>query len=311
MPYKKHFDLKEIPFSTHPDPRFFYLTDQHQTAMDKNQFTAQNKLGLGVTYGSPGTGKTSLSRILFQRFADQQDFETVLLADPQYKTDNRMLRAIIQEFDVGETQKAMADSMQIFSSFLEKKVADEGKTCLLIVDHGERMKEELYALISDLLELKDRDEKGLLQVLVFGRHEMRDKLRDPRSKNLAERIAIESALEPLTYDDMVKKIEFRFHIAGLKEQPFSQDALRELYVRSKGVPRVVNRLADKALYEAMMRDGDQVWAEDIVRAEKVMGMSHLEMSLQNGEKPLTPKKGKRGRPPQGPKRKPGRPKKNS
>ena len=297
MSTNEHFKLKESPFTPHPDPRFFYLTDQHKTAMDKNIYTAQNKLGLGVTYGSPGTGKTTLSRILFQRFSDERDFQTVLLADPAYKTDNRMLRAIIQEFDVGETQKAMADSLHILENFLEKKIVKEGRTCLLLIDHGERMKEELYALVKDLLELKGKDDKGLLQVLVFGRHDMRDKLRDPRSKRIHERIAMESSLEPLTYDDMVHKIEFRFQVAGMINHPFSEEALKELYVRSHGVPRVVNRLADKALYEAMMADRDHVEKADVIKGEQVMGIPHAEMVLQVGETPQKAKKGKRGRPP--------------
>ncbi|HDS11794.1 MAG TPA: hypothetical protein ENN77_02710 [Candidatus Wirthbacteria bacterium] len=301
MAYTKHFKLKEQPFSSNPDPRFFYLTDQHKTAIDKSMFVADQKLGLGLTYGSPGTGKTSMSRILYQKFADSQDFKTVMLADPGYKTDNRMLRAIIHEFDVGKTQKAMDDSLLIFQKFLEKTVYKEGKTCLLIVDHGERMKEELYALLSDLLELRKDDER-LLQVLVFGRHDVRDKLADPRSKNLDIKVASSSSLEPMSFNDMVSQISFRFSVAGLSDQPFTDEALKELFIKSKGVPRAVNRLADKALYEALMADKTVIDRDIIHRAEQVLGLTPLNIVLQDNETLPKKKTGKRGRPPVKPKR---------
>jgi general secretion pathway protein A len=297
MPYQAHFGLKEKPFHHHPDPRFFYLTDQHQTAMQKNQFVADNRLGLGVTYGSPGTGKTTLSRIIFQRYSDSSDYETVLLANPAYKTDNRFLRAVIQEFDVGETQKAMSDSLSIFGRFLEQKVAKEGKTCLLLIDHGERMKEELFSIVDNLLELRGKDSKGLLQVLVFGRNEVRDKLRDPRSGKIYDKVAMTSSLEAMTYEDLVKQIHFRFHVAGLDDHPFTDEALKELYIVSRGNPRAAVRLADAAMHEALNDNRLEVHADTVKQAEKALNMSHDMLILQNDEKPSSPKKGKRGRPP--------------
>lgn len=297
MPYKAHFGLKEKPFHPAPDPRFFYLTDQHQIAMQKGHYVADNKLGLGITMGSPGTGKTTMSRIVFQKYADNRDFETVLLADPAYKTDNRLLRAVIQEFDVGETQKAMEDSLRIFENFLEKKVAAEGKTCLLIIDHGERMKEELYSLVNDLLELRGKDDKGLLQVLIFGRHEVRDKLRDPRSARIDQKVAVSSSLEAMTYEDMVSQIHFRFHVAGLDNHPFLDDALKELYVVSRGNPRAAVRLAEEAMHEALRRNKTEITAAIVKQAEKLIALPHEKMVLQDNEEAAPRKKGKRGRPP--------------
>lgn len=297
MPYQQKFGLREHPFRGHPDPRFFYLANQHQSVIDKSKFVADHKLGLGVTYGSPGTGKTTLSRILFQRFVDAGKYETVLLADPGYKTDNRFLRSIIQEFGVGETQKAMQDSLKIFEGYLEQKLVKEGKTCLLIVDHGENMKEELYALLNDLLELKSPAGEPLLQVLVFGRHIMRDLLQDTRSKDIHEKIAITSSLEPLTFDDLARKVKFRLHVAGMDNHPFSDAALNELYITSRGNPRAAVRLADAAMHQALLSNQDIVDLPLIKAAESSLGLHPSQLALRDNEAPALRKTGKRGRPP--------------
>jgi general secretion pathway protein A len=296
MTYTSHFKLKERPFSHHPDPRFFYLTDQHQNAKDKSEYVAHNRLGLGVTYGTPGTGKTSLARILFQRFSDAHDFKTVMLANPDYPTDNRLLRAVIHEFDVGKTQKAMDDSLRIFQDFLEKKIAKEGKTALLIVDHGERMDESLYALIHDLIELRDQKQaKGLLQVLIFGRHDVLDKMRDPRSKFLQEKVVASASLENLSFEEMRRALHFRFHIAGRDDPPFTDHALQELYVLSKGNPRVVSKLADQSLLEAVLGQWESVEPELVRQAWDKLGADFESLILQEGEE-LPEPKSKRGRP---------------
>lgn len=301
MAYQVHFGLREKPFTSYPDPRFFFLTDQHKTALEKSRFVTENKQGLGVIYGSPGTGKTTLSRILFQNYSDQKSFETILLASPDEKTDNRLLRTIIREFGVGETQKAMADSLKIFENYLLQKLEKEKKTCLVILDHAEAMKEELFGLLRQLLELKNEQEESLLQILLFGRHEMREKLFDPRSLDLHELVSLTSSLEPMGYDDMVNKIVFRMMVAGVKDHPFTEGGLREIFKISRGVPRVVNRLADKALYETYMANQSEIDESMVKKAEKILGLDHHQLTLKPQEKKKSAKS-KRGRPPKVPKK---------
>jgi general secretion pathway protein A len=297
MPYTQRFELREDPFTLHPDPRFFYLTDQHQRAVKKSQFVAENRLGLGVIYGSPGTGKTTLARILYQQFYDSGRYAVVLMPDPVFKTDNRFLRGIIEAFNVGETQKAMADSLRIFENFLRQNYEKSHVTAILMLDHAERINPESYALLDDLLELKAKDGTPLLQVLLFGRHETRDKIVDPRSKRLGEKVAITSSLEPMTFEEMADHVRFRFRVAGQESVPFSEDALKQLYVVSRGNPRAAVKLADAAMEAADSAGQDAVDVRVMRQVADGVSNAMEKLALQENEKPSSGKRGKRGRPP--------------
>src|SRR5947207_516851 len=104
--YLEYFNLTEKPFSTSPDPRFVYLSSQHREAIAKAEYAATEKLGLAVIYGDIGTGKTTVSRYLLQKFRDEHGFNAVLLTHPSYPSENQLLRAICQEFRIGKSAKA-------------------------------------------------------------------------------------------------------------------------------------------------------------------------------------------------------------
>src|SRR5687768_15500233 len=98
--YLEHFGLTEKPFSTSPDPRFFYLSSQHREAIAKAEYAVTEKLGLTVIHGDVGTGKTTVARMLLQKFKDDYRLNAVLMTNPAYPTENQLLRAICQEFRI-------------------------------------------------------------------------------------------------------------------------------------------------------------------------------------------------------------------
>src|SRR6266508_2058346 len=97
--YLKHFNLKEEPFSTVANPRFFYLTPTHATALDKTRYIVQAGKGLSVVYGETGTGKSSLARLLHGTFVDK-GYRSVLLVNPNFPTPFALLRKIVAEFQI-------------------------------------------------------------------------------------------------------------------------------------------------------------------------------------------------------------------
>src|ERR1700687_478976 len=116
LPYLAYFGLKEEPFSTVPSPRYFFLTSVHSTALEKTAYVVGAKKGLAVVFGDTGTGKSSLARLLHQKFLDS-GFISTLLTNPSYPTPNSLLRTIVQEFG-GRTDRSFKGTLDAFKRYL-------------------------------------------------------------------------------------------------------------------------------------------------------------------------------------------------
>src|SRR5436190_20328824 len=219
--YLDYFKLLEKPFSTSPDPRYFYLSPQHREAIAKADYAVAEKLGLAVIYGDVGTGKTTISRLLLQKFRDEHRFNAVILTHPAYPTENQFLRAICQEFRIGRSAKAKLDLLTLFQAYLIEQWK-QGQTPVLIIDEAQTLKPPLLELLRQLLNFETNTEK-LLQVVLFGQNELRDRL--DRKPNLKSRVAMWGALTTLTREDADAMLRFRYQVAGGKELPFEDKAL--------------------------------------------------------------------------------------
>src|SRR5687768_5145988 len=129
LPYLKFYGLKEEPFSTVPSPRYLFLTDIHSTALEKTSYVAGAKKGLAAIFGDPGTGKSSLARLLPQKLTDSPggEFVSVLLTNPNYPTPNSLLRTIAQEFGTPRTDKSYKGMLDVFKAFLLERALEQGK----------------------------------------------------------------------------------------------------------------------------------------------------------------------------------------
>src|SRR5437660_4410910 len=127
LPYLSYFSLTEEPFSTVPSPRYFFLTTVHATALEKTAFVVAARKGLAAVFGDTGTGKSSLARLLHQKFLDS-GFVSVLLTNPSSPTPNSLLRAIAQEFPTERTHKSFRGMLDIFKAYLYSHAVDEKQT---------------------------------------------------------------------------------------------------------------------------------------------------------------------------------------
>src|SRR5215212_12117925 len=123
LPYLAYFSLKEEPFSTVPSPRYFFLTGTHSMALEKTSFVVGAKKGVAAVFGDTGTGKSSLARLLHQKFLDNQ-FTSVLITNPNYPTQNSLLRTIAQEFGTPRMDRSFKGMLDVFKQFLIDQALD-------------------------------------------------------------------------------------------------------------------------------------------------------------------------------------------
>ena len=252
LPYLKYFGLKEEPFSTVPSPRYFFLTSVHSTALEKTAFVVGAKKGLSVVFGDTGMGKSSLARLLHQKFLDA-GFLSSLLINPNYPTANSLLRTIAQELGTPRTSKSFKGMLDIFKEHVWQKAGEDGRTVVLIIDEAQTLRPPLIELLRQLINYETNDMK-MLQLVLFAQEELRNTLARPALRNFRSRVVMASTLEPLSFDELQKMIAFRWSVAsGGEQHPFTPEALRSVFDHAHGMPRETAIICDNSLLLAFLQ----------------------------------------------------------
>ena len=267
VPYLTFFNLKEEPFNTTANPRFFYQSPIHSVALGKTEFTVDAKKGLAIVFGDTGYGKSTLARLLHGKFKDN-GYISVLLTNPNYPTTNSLLRTIIQEFQLEKTSMAYKENLDIFKSYLFQQAVTNQKTIVLIIDEAQTLRIPLLEMLRQIINYETNDMK-LLQLVLFSQEQLRTKLTHPLARNFRSRIAMASTLEAMGQHEHADMIDFRWRVAsGNQPHPFTQDALEAIYVYSKGMPREACIIADNSLLAAFLAGKKNVDKEIVDSAYK-------------------------------------------
>jgi len=253
--YEAYFGLKENPFTLSPDPRYFYLSPQHREALNCLIYGIGEKKGFMVVTGGIGTGKTTLCRALLAGMDGST--ATALIFNPAL-SDIELLKTIHQEFGirmVGRgTKKRYLDGL---NAFLTKNFA-AGKNAVLLIDEAQNLSHSVLEQIRMLSNLETVREK-LIQIILLGQPELRRLLALPSLRQLNERITVRYDLKPLARDDVRRYIEHRLAMAGGEARrdadgAFTTGSYGLIYSLSRGIPRRINAICDRALLIAYGRD---------------------------------------------------------
>jgi general secretion pathway protein A len=263
--YQSFYGFTEMPFNITPDPKFLYLSPTHQEALQHLIYGVQEKKGFILLIGEVGCGKTTICR----RFLNELDparFDTALILNTRI-TEVEMLRTILTE--LGETP--LAQGQQGLAAQINRVLLDRignGRDIVLVIDEAQNLSFKVLEQIR-LLSNLETDKQKLLQIVLIGQPELKELLAQDRLRQLRQRILVNSELRPLALHDTMHYIQHRLTLAGASGRPyFTPAAMRSLHRFSKGIPRIINNVCDKALLAAFVRDSDEVNYWDVRRAIK-------------------------------------------
>jgi general secretion pathway protein A len=241
--YTDFYGLREKPFALSPDPRFLYLAASHREALAHLLYGIDEGEGFIAVTGEVGTGKTTLCRSLLDRLGSET--EVAFLFNPS-GTAGELLHAIAGEFGFDDRTASRHELGDRLNRFLLDRKRD-GRRVLLIVDEAQNLSDGTLEQIRLLSNLETSSEK-LIQILLLGQPELDEKLDSPGLRQLRQRISVRWGLGPLSANETREYVRHRMRIAAAGEcDVFDDAALAEVHRRTRGVPRLVNVLCDRAL----------------------------------------------------------------
>ena len=257
MSYYEALGLTKEPFSTSPDPEFFYHSQSHETVLKRLEIAIRLKRGLSVVFGDVGAGKTTLSRRLFQSFKGEDDFIFHMILDPSGKSEFQFLSTLVNIFGITTPFKSTMDFKEAIEKYLFQKAVEEGKTLVLLIDEGQKISLENLELLRMLLNYETNDYK-LLQLVLLAQMELLPRIQ--RVHNLMDRVAFKYTINPFDETETREMIDFRLKQAGYENTTplFAEEAVRLIYLDTQGYPRKITMLCHEALESLIMRDLSRV-----------------------------------------------------
>jgi len=265
--FLEYFQLREPPFSISPDPRFVFLSERHRDALAHLLYgVGQGSSGGFVQLtGEVGTGKTTLCRLLLKQLP--ANTRVALILNPML-SPIELLEAVCKELHIplrGKQghQKRLIDALNVY---LLQAYA-EGLRVVLIIDEAQNLSAEALEQIRLLTNL-ETDTQKLLQIILLGQPELRELLARRDLRQLSQRITARFHLTPLNAVETRQYLRYRFSVAGGRLFPFTSDAVLALFRHSKGVPRLLNIIADRALLAAYVQENKSIDKKMVALAAK-------------------------------------------
>ena len=250
--YASFFGLKHDPFSIAPDPRYLFMSERHREALAHLLYGVKGAGGGFVLLtGEIGAGKTTVCRCLLEQVPKRCNVAYIF--NPKL-TALELMKTVCDEFHVaykheGAGHPTVKDYLDPLNEFLLRSHGI-GRNNVLIIDEAQNLSADVLEQLRLLTNLETNQRK-LLQIVLIGQPELRTMLARPELEQLAQRVIARYHLDSLSEQETAKYLRHRLGVAGLATaNPFSRRAMRRIHERSRGVPRRINLLADRALLGA-------------------------------------------------------------
>jgi general secretion pathway protein A len=269
--YTSFYGLEENPFNLTPDPRYLFLSPSHKEALDHLLYGINERKGFIVITGGVGTGKTTLCRALLERLDSSSRSALVFNT---HISDLELLQTINREFglaekDPGEKNKT-AYIIELNNFLLDN--FKKGGTSVLLIDEAQNLSHSALEQVRMLSNLETEKEK-LIQIVLAGQTELKELLTAPSLRQLNERILVRYDLKPLDRKDLKGYVDHRFVVAGGRgDVAFSDGALKVIFTYSRGNPRRINAVCDRALLIGYARGQHRITKDVAAKAvEDIQG----------------------------------------
>ena len=247
--YLELYGLKNSPFNLTSDPQFFFESASHKEALALLLYGIHEKKGIILITGEVGTGKTTLCKALLNKLP--KTIKTSFLLNP-YFSDVQLMQAIIEDFGLAVAKRGRLEIMKKLNSFLVE-TSSSGGGAVLIIDEAQNLTYRQLEQVRLLSNLETAQEK-LLQIVLMGQPELFTKLKSESLRQLYQRIAVKYTLLSFKEEELKNYIEFRLKQAGAEDVRILPESYGLIYEFSKGIPRLINMLCDRALLFGFVKE---------------------------------------------------------
>ena len=249
--YEAFYGFHEKPFSLSTDPRFFFHSTPHDAVSQQLLTSVRKREGLAVLTGEIGSGKTTLCRTVIEQL-DRRTL-TSLISEP-FVSGEDLLRTILVDFGVAsrdELARGNATRHELSATLLSfiESLAPLQASAIVFIDEAQNLPPDVVEQVRILAEAGEAS--TLLQVILVGQPSLTALLRRRENQSLQQRVTVRTRLSPLPLDELDGYLMHRMAVAGSGPRlQFDQPAIERMHRLSKGLPRVVNLIADRALARA-------------------------------------------------------------
>lgn len=269
MSYYTVLGLTKEPFSTSPDPAFFFRSSSHVQALTRLEIAIRLRRGLSLILGDVGTGKTTLARTLLANFPQEDGFTFHMILDPSFESEYQFLLQLCRMLGLQTSFKSTLDCREAIEHHLFQSGVTQGHTTVLMIDEGQKLSVDMLENLRVLLNYETNEFK-LLQVVIFAQMELLGRIR--RIRNFIDRVALKYIINPLSEQETAEMIQFRLHSAGGPPDHalFAPEAIAAIHRFTQGYPRQISLLCHNALEALVMHESrcvDAPLIEELIQHE--------------------------------------------
>ncbi|HAA04197.1 MAG TPA: general secretion pathway protein, partial [Syntrophobacteraceae bacterium] len=258
MDYLEFFHLNDPPFGLSPDSTYFYPSKMHNDILASLDYAVTQKEGFSLVTGEPGVGKTMSLKVFMDRWREKADMALILT--PRLAPEE-FLQAVLADLHIPAPTSNKNEMIQRFRDFLLER-SESGRRVIIIVDEAQNLPDGTLEELRLLSNLETEKEK-LLQIILVGQPELRSRLHYPGLQQLDQRVTVRATLRPLSVEETSDYIHYRVVKAGKGTTIFDTRANKAIYRFSRGIPRLINLIASRAMMVAFIDSSHQIRKEHV------------------------------------------------